>query len=76
MGEGMELHTKKPKTAKEGIIHILSTRFPLTAKQLTHNLKREHGMEIAVTVMKNPTLAKLMSSEIEKHYHEAKKHAN
>ncbi len=42
----MELHHGKPKTAKDGIIHTLSTKFPLTAKQLTHTLQREHGMEI------------------------------
>lgn len=42
----MELRHGKPKTAKDGIIHTLSTKFPLTAKQLTHTLQREHGMEL------------------------------
>lgn len=44
--EQMELNSEKPETAKEGIIHTLSTRFPLTAKQLTHTLQRERGMAL------------------------------
>lgn len=42
----MELHHGKPKTAKDGIIHTLSNKFPLTAKQLAHILQREQGMEL------------------------------
>ncbi len=42
----MNTITEKPKTAKDGIIHTLSTKFPLTAKQLTHTLQREQGMEL------------------------------
>lgn len=36
----------KPKTAKDAIIHTLSTTFPLNAKKLHHTLEREQGMNI------------------------------
>lgn len=42
----MELTSPTPKTAKSAILHVLSQRFPLTAKQLANILTREYGMEI------------------------------
>lgn len=36
----------KPKTAKDAIIHTLSTIFPLNAKKLHYTLEREQGMNI------------------------------